>query len=206
MYNASKELQYIGLSRKVIASIKLHMLELPQLCDSVKCVAIPASSKGSLQVAWKQWMTEHITANAGKLPPGNAQGNSLWAERKHSPAKENFVLTDGLAECVKDDEIIELCRKLVSSSRIVVFMKGSRENPDCSFSHRVCLMLDELCVEYESVDTMDEVHNHNLRNVLKRFSDWPTIPQVYVKGTFLGGYDIIEEMHKSGELKSIMMK
>ena len=51
-----------------------------------------------------------------------------------------------------------------------------------------------------------EVHNHNLRNVLKRFSDWPTIPQVYVKGTFLGGYDIIEEMHKSGELKSIMMK
>jgi hypothetical protein len=102
------------------------MLELPQLCDSVKCVAIPASSKGSLQVAWKQWMTEHITANAGKLPPGNAQGNSLWAERKHSPAKENFVLTDGLAECVKDDEIIELCRKLVSSSRIVVFMKGSR--------------------------------------------------------------------------------
>ena len=67
-------------------------------------------------------------------------------------------------------------------------------------------MLDELCVEYESVDTMDEVHNHNLRNVPKRFSDWPTIPQVYVKGTFLGGYDIIEEMHKSGELKSIMMK
>ena len=54
-----------------------------------------------------------------------------------------------------------------------------RENPECGFSHRVCMIMDELRVEYETVDTLDEVHNHNLRNVLKRFSDWPTIPQVY---------------------------
>ena len=71
-------------------------------------------------------MSEHINENAGNLPPVNAQGNSLWAERKLSPVKDSFVLTDGVAECVNDDEIIKLCRKLVSSSRIVVFIKGSR--------------------------------------------------------------------------------
>ena len=81
-----------------------------------------------------------------------------------------------------------------------------RENPECGFSHRVCLIMDELRVEYETVDTLDEVHNHDLRNVLKRFSDWPTIPQVYFNGVFLGGYDIIEQMHDSGELKSILME
>ena len=214
------------------------MHELPQLCDSVRYAAVPTPSKAALQNAWKQWMSEHINENAGNLPPGNAQGNSLWTERKLSPVKDSFVLTDGVAECVNDDEIIKLCRKLVSSSRIVVFIKGSRsvhgaprfkiyqshpmavniirtplphypvfrESPECGFSHRVCLIMDELRVEYETVDTLDEVHNHNLRNVLKRFSDWPTIPQVYFNGVFLGGYDIIEEMHNSGELKSILME
>lgn len=206
VYDANKDLQYIGLSWKVIASINLHMHELPQLCDSVRYAAVPTPSKAALQNAWKQWMSEHINENAGNLPPGNAQGNSLWAERKLSPVKDSFVLTDGVAECVNDDEIIKLCRKLVSSSRIVVFIKGSRENPECGFSHRVCMIMDELRVEYETVDTLDEVHNHNLRNVLKRFSDWPTIPQVYFNGVFLGGHDIIEEMHNSGELKSILME
>ena len=61
-------------------------------------------------------------------------------------------------------------------------------------------MLDDMLVEYESVDTLDEIHNHNLRNVLKQFGNWPTIPQVYHNGEFLGGHDILDELQKSGKL------
>ena len=59
--------------------------------------------------------------------------------------------------------------------------------------------------DFETVDTLDERHNHNLRNVLKDFSDWPTIPQVYYRGSLLGGHDIIEDLYKSGQLKHILV-
>jgi hypothetical protein len=72
-------IQYIGLSRKVAASVKLHAFELPQQCASVRCAAVPAAAKADLQLAWKQWMVEHLAAGgAGGLPPGNVQGNTLW--------------------------------------------------------------------------------------------------------------------------------
>ena len=64
-------------------------------------------------------------------------------------------------------------------------------------------MLDDMLVEYESVDTLDEIHNHNLRNVLKQFGNWPTIPPVYHNGEFLGGHDILDELQKSGKLAAI---
>ena len=65
-------------------------------------------------------------------------------------------------------------------------------------------MLDELLVDYETIDTLDEANNGNLRNVLKTFSDWPTIPQLYLDGELVGGHDILEEMHASGELKEML--
>ena len=65
-------------------------------------------------------------------------------------------------------------------------------------------MLDELLVDYETIDTLDEANNGNLRNVLKTFSDWPTIPQLYVEGELVGGHDILEEMHAGGELKETL--
>ena len=78
--------------------------------------------------------------------------------------------------CIRDR-----CRETVDKHDVVAFIKGTRKEPECGFSHRVCMMLDRLMLEYETVDTLDETHNHNLRNVLKDFSDWPTIPQVYFK-------------------------
>ena len=60
-----------------------------------------------------------------------------------------------------------------------------------------------MLVDYETVDTLDEVHNHNLRNVLKQFGNWPTIPQVYHNGDFLGGHDILDELQMSGQLHEL---
>jgi Grx4 family monothiol glutaredoxin len=145
------------------------------------------------------------------LSNGSTCAATPWSERKGRPAKGNIYLTDGggggdagAAGAVADEKLLQLCRETVDAHAVVAFIKGTRKEPECGFSHRVCAMLDELLVDYETVDTLDEVHNHNLRNVLKDFSDWPTIPQVYHKGELVGGHDILEEMHKSGELRALL--
>ena len=87
---------------------------------------------------------------------------------------------------------------LVSSSPIFVFMKGSKLMPQCGFSNNVVQILHSLGVAFE---TFDVLADPEIRQGIKEFSSWPTIPQVYVKGEFIGGSDILIEMYNSGELK-----
>ena len=86
----------------------------------------------------------------------------------------------------------------VSSNDVMLFMKGSPSFPQCGFSAAVVQILDYLGVEYTSADVLK---NEDLRQGIKSYSDWPTIPQLYVKGEFVGGCDIIREMFQSGELQ-----
>ena len=203
VYDIDETLQYIGLSRKIKASVKLHKFELPELCSSVCCKPVKHATTQELQIEWKKWMLEHLATNEGRLPHGNVQGNTLWSDRSTRTSKKNLTLTNGLCTNLPDAEILEACREVVKLHKTVVFIKGTRNEPECGFSNRVCRMLDDMLVEYESVDTLDEIHNHNLRNVLKQFGNWPTIPQVYHNGEFLGGHDILDELQKSGKLAAI---
>ncbi len=84
---------------------------------------------------------------------------------------------------------------------VVLFMKGTPEQPRCGFSSLVVQVLDHLGVEYVGVDVLQD---EALREGVKVFSDWPTIPQLYVKGEFIGGADIVREMYQSGELKTAL--
>lgn len=86
----------------------------------------------------------------------------------------------------------------VKTNDVVLFMKGTPDQPQCGFSGRVVKMLDFLGVPYAGVNVLQ---SDDLRNGIKEFSDWPTIPQLYVKGEFVGGCDIITEMFQNGELK-----
>jgi monothiol glutaredoxin len=86
---------------------------------------------------------------------------------------------------------------MVASSEVLLFMKGNREAPQCGFSATVVRILDGLLASY---DTFDVLSDQTLRDGIKEFSSWPTIPQLYVKGEFLGGCDIIQELHGTGEL------
>ncbi|MCS5704806.1 MAG: Grx4 family monothiol glutaredoxin [Cyanobacteriota bacterium] len=88
--------------------------------------------------------------------------------------------------------------ELVSSSPIVVFMKGSKLMPQCGFSNNVVQILHALGVPFETFDVLSDME---IRQGIKEFSNWPTIPQVYVKGEFIGGSDILIEMYNSGELR-----
>ena len=90
---------------------------------------------------------------------------------------------------------------LVNSNDVVLFMKGSPLFPQCGFSSRAIAILDHLGVKFESVDVLQD---QEIRQGIKSFSDWPTIPQLYVKGEFVGGSDIMMEMFESGELKQLV--
>ena len=88
--------------------------------------------------------------------------------------------------------------ELIGSSPIFVFMKGSKLMPQCGFSNNVVQILHSLGVSFETFDVLSDME---IRQGIKEFSSWPTIPQVYVKGEFIGGSDILIEMYNAGELK-----
>ena len=90
---------------------------------------------------------------------------------------------------------------LVQKNDVVLFMKGTPLFPQCGFSSRAIAILDRLGAPYESVDVLQDPE---IRNGIKEYSDWPTIPQLYVKGEFVGGSDIMMEMFESGELQQLL--
>jgi monothiol glutaredoxin len=91
--------------------------------------------------------------------------------------------------------------KTLQDHQVVLFMKGVPEQPRCGFSGLVVQILDHLGVDFVGVDVLQD---DSLRNGIKTFSDWPTIPQLYVKGEFVGGSDIVREMFQNGELKPFL--
>ena len=89
----------------------------------------------------------------------------------------------------------------VKTNDVVLFMKGTPQFPQCGFSGQVVQILDHLGVPYKGLNVLD---NDDLRNGIKTYSNWPTIPQLYVKGEFVGGCDIIREMYQAGELQGLL--
>ena len=90
---------------------------------------------------------------------------------------------------------------LVKSNDVVLFMKGTALFPQCGFSSRAVAILDHLGATYETVDVLQD---QDIRNGIKEYSEWPTIPQLYVRGEFVGGSDIMMEMFESGELQQVI--
>ena len=91
--------------------------------------------------------------------------------------------------------------EIVKKSDIVLFMKGTALFPQCGFSSRAVAILDHLGVAFETVDVLQDPE---IRNGIKAYSDWPTVPQLYVKGEFVGGSDIMMEMFEAGELQQLL--
>ena len=98
-------------------------------------------------------------------------------------------------------DIKEKIKEIIESNEVCLFMKGTPDSPQCGFSMAVSNLLKHLKVKYNGINVLDD---ENLRQGIKTFSDWPTIPQLYIKGEFIGGCDIIKEMFESGELKTLL--
>ena len=97
-----------------------------------------------------------------------------------------------------DSQTKERIQTLIQSSPIFVFMKGTKLMPQCGFSNNVVQILNALGMSFETFDVLSD---REIRQGIKDYSEWPTIPQVYVKGEFMGGSDILIEMYNNGELK-----
>lgn len=91
--------------------------------------------------------------------------------------------------------------QLIADNKILVFMKGSKLMPQCGFSNNVVQILNMLGVPYETIDVLAD---HEIRQGIKEYSDWPTIPQVYINGEFVGGSDTMIEMYHNGELQQMV--
>ena len=95
-------------------------------------------------------------------------------------------------------ELKEKIDKLVQDNKILLFMKGNKLMPQCGFSNNVVQVLNTLGVPYETVDVLED---DDIRQGIKEYSNWPTIPQLYLNGEFVGGSDIIVDLYNSGELQ-----
>ena len=100
-------------------------------------------------------------------------------------------------------EINEKIKNLLNDNKVCLFMKGTPDSPQCGFSMVVANILKHLNVDFKGVNVLED---DNLRQGIKDFSDWPTIPQLYVEQEFIGGCDIVKEMFEKGELKKLFQE
>ncbi|MEJ2517542.1 MAG: Grx4 family monothiol glutaredoxin [Methyloceanibacter sp.] len=100
-----------------------------------------------------------------------------------------------------DQAVNDWINKQIANNDIVLFMKGTKSMPQCGFSMQVAQILNHLGVDYEDINVLEDM---GVREGIKAFSNWPTIPQLYVKGEFVGGCDIVREMFQAGELQDML--
>ena len=100
-----------------------------------------------------------------------------------------------------DDQTKKVIENYINESEVCLFMKGTPDAPQCGFSMAVSNMLKILEVKFKGVNVLED---QNIREGIKTFSDWPTIPQLYIKKEFVGGCDIVKEMYENGELKKVL--
>ncbi len=124
----------------------------------------------------------------------NGTATALFSDDSHSDfgAQRKTVSNE--------DEALSMIKEHVESNPVMLYMKGNPSMPQCGFSATVVRTLQEQGVDFSSVNVLDYPE---IREGVKKFSEWPTIPQLYVKGEFIGGCDIVTQMHDSGELKEL---
>jgi monothiol glutaredoxin len=146
-------------------------------------ITAPIKPRGGLLLPILLWLSNglgYIYANVGM--------NGLMAAREAVPQKDVNMSIEQFI----DNE--------VKSNDVVLFMKGTPQFPQCGFSGQVVQILDHIGVGYKGLNVLESA---DLRNGIKTYSNWPTIPQLYVKGEFVGGCDIIREMFQAGELQQL---
>ena len=102
---------------------------------------------------------------------------------------------------MSEQQVQDWLRKQVADNDVVLFMKGTRQFPQCGFSSQLVQILDYLGVDYHDVNVLDDM---SVREGIKTFTNWPTIPQLYIKGEFVGGCDIVREMFQASELQDML--
>lgn len=207
--------QYVGMSRRLPATISGHAASVKPStkASSVKFAALPAAAtREQLTDAWRSWV-QQVVDESGAPPPGNLPDQqATWAPKTRAvpPPPPEIKLTPGKGIRDLTVPLETLIAQVVADHHVVAFVKGTRREPQCGFSHSVLTMLTAACSSssetFQVVNVLDEQFNPGLRDAIKSFSQWPTIPQVYIGGEFVGGADILAELASSGELAKMVRK
>lgn len=102
---------------------------------------------------------------------------------------------------MSDQTTLDLIQQDITNHNVVLYMKGTAEAPQCGFSAVVAQILSQLNIDFKSINVLADP---TIRESIKKFSNWPTIPQLYIKGEFIGGCDIVKEMYQTGELQELL--
>jgi len=203
-YDKEGAIQYVAMSRKVQVSIENHLQLIGEDQFAVcKARTWDKPSKEDLESTATQWIQYCIDLTGG-APPGNTREVDIWRAKAADlrRGKANVEFATGVGEDKAENEIT----RLIALHPVLLFIKGTRQSPQCGFTDATVALFDQLEVDYECIDTLDEEHNPGLREGIKTFSVWPTIPQVYVGGEFIGGADVCRELAESGELQETIME
>ena len=181
----NKEQQKCGFSRRVVEALNSTGVEYSTF-DILQDEAVRQGLK-----EYSNWPTYPQLYVKGEL-----MGGCDIIEEMHQSGELKAAIQDAAPETKSTEQRI---KELLGSSAVLLFMKGNKEQQKCGFSRRVVEAINATGVEYS---TFDILQDEAVRQGLKEYSNWPTYPQLYVKGELMGGCDIIEEMHGSGTLKS----
>jgi len=201
--------QYVGMSRRLAGSVAGHLADIgPPAVSSVSWAPFPPSAtRDDLTSVWRAWV-EEVVADTGAAPPGNLPGATpSWTPSpRRAAAPPEIRLTGGKGLADVTVPLATLIDAVVKDHDVVAFIKGTRAAPQCGFSHRVLTQLTAVAgpARFQVVNVLDETYNPGLREAIKAYSAWPTIPQVFVKGDFVGGCDVLEELVASGELARLL--
>mmetsp|Transcript_18376 Transcript_18376/g.50425 ORF Transcript_18376/g.50425 Transcript_18376/m.50425 type:complete len:467 (-) Transcript_18376:32-1432(-) len=207
VFDLTGNLQYIGLSRDMRKSVAGHadaigLQEVGGLIAQVRCLEMPGQGKDVLKKTWERWIKEHIEEGGeipvGNLPEGAPGADSRW--RSRSATSKPPLNLAGVRGITSPHEAMAAVEEVVQNYPVLLFMKGSPAMPQCGFSARTVGIMSQIGVPYETVNVLDDDANPGVRDAVKKYSNWPTIPQLFVRGELVGGCDIITELHESGQL------
>lgn len=195
VYNAAHQLQFVAATYDVRAAIAAHIRTFsdPTTVYATRMITVEHPAAAPLDSLSETWVLAHVEFGPG-VPPGNGDAEPRWRD---DPAARDVGLDS------RTGEVDAAIRAVLREHRVVLFMKGTFEAPRCNFSSRTIETLAAAFGDaFVCVDCLDALRNPGLREGIKAYSQWPTIPQVYVDGEFLGGTDIVADLASKNLLSS----
>lgn len=203
VYSEQKRLMYVAAVEDVGAAMRTHIRVLgdPERVFAVRMLTVDSVDDAPLGDMAENWVVTHTNLGPG-APPGNSDEEPEWRVEEDEGLKGDVYFAKGVRGA---EEVVGEIRKILRENRVVLFMKGTREEPKCGFSKATVECLEGvLGKNFVCVDCLDDIRNAGLREQIKLYSQWPTIPQVYIDGDFVGGADIVRGMRESGELSKLL--
>lgn len=210
VYDDAGDLQYVSVARSLRVALLNHRrvwgLDHPAV-TAVRAALVATPDRAVLEGTAKAWLATVVEASPSRSPPpGNdpADEASRWRARPPdvTRTKPNLTLPPGTTP----ETATAAVAAVVSAHPVVLFVKGTRADPACGFSARTLdILRSHIGAAFETLNVLDEEANPGLREAVKAYASWPTVPQLYVRGEFVGGADIVGEMHDSGELRPLLV-